>query len=180
MLPEVLETLERDLGLRRCTVMLLSPDGNELVFEAASSIYKIHDSMSYRKGEGITGNVLRSGKPAVIERISDEPGFCYRVHKRQEDENEETGFLCVPILIGRDVIGTLSADCPHKESISLDDAQRLLSIVASVIAHDVQLRREAKLRRERLEKENSRLRDELEEIIRPENIIRSAILINRN
>lgn len=172
MLLEVLETLERDLGLRRCTVMLLSPDGNELVFEAASSISTIKKySMSYRKGEGITGNVLRSGKPAVIERISDEPEFCNRVHKRQEGENVETGFICVPILVGRDVIGTLSADCPHKHSISLDDAQRLLSIVSSIIAHDVQLRREAKLRRERLEKENSRLRGELEVITRPENII---------
>ena len=172
MLPEVLETLERDLGLRRCTVMLLSPDGNELLFEAASSVYKVKkDSVSYRKGEGITGNVLRSGRPAVIERISDEPEFRHRLHKRHEGENVETGFLCVPILIGRDVIGTLSADCPHKQSITLEDAQQLLSIVASIIAHDVQLRREAKLRRERLEKENSRLRDELEEIVRPENII---------
>ncbi len=172
MLPEVLETLERDIGLRRCTVMLLSPDGNELVFEVASNIYAIKkDSMPYRKGEGITGKVLRSGNPAVIERISDEPEFCHRVHKRHEGENIETGFICVPILIGKDVIGTLSADCPHKHNISLDNVQRLLSIVASIIAHDVQLRREAKLKRERLEKENSRLRDELEEITRPENLI---------
>ena len=172
MLPDVLEALEQNLGLRRCTVMLLSPDGNELVFEAVSSHHTVKDnSTSYRIGEGVTGNVLRSGKPAAITRISDEPEFRYRVHERHERENIETGFICVPILVGRDVIGTLSADWPHQQSIPLDDAKRLLSIVASMIAHDVHLRREAKLRRERLERENSRLRGELEGIKRPENII---------
>lgn len=172
MLPEVLETMEQNLGLRRCTVMLLSPDGTELVFETASNHDAVQDgSKTFRIGEGVTGNVLQSGEPAVIGRISDEPEFRYRVHKRHEDENVETGFICVPILIGRDVIGTLSADWPHRHSISLDDVKRLMSIVASMIAHDVNLRREARLRRERLERENSRLRGELEEVKRPENII---------
>lgn len=173
MLPEILETLEQDLGLRRCTVMLLSPDGNDLVFEAASSVNTSakDNTTSYRIGEGVTGNVLKSGKPAVIAKIADEPEFRHRVHKRPENEKHETGFICVPILVGRDVIGTLSADSPHSQSISLDNVKQILCIVASIIAHDLQLRREAKLRRERLENENSRLRGELEGIKRPENII---------
>ncbi len=117
ILTEVLETLERDLGFRRCTVMLLSPDGNELVFEATSNNQTVKESnKSYRIGEGVTGNVLRSGQPAVIERISDEPAFRFRIHKRHKDENIQTGLICVPIIIGSEVIGTLSADFPHKKT----------------------------------------------------------------
>ncbi len=172
ILTEVLETLERDLGFRRCTIMLLSPDGNELVFEATSNNQTVQDpKKSYRIGEGVTGNVLRSGQPAVIERISDEPAFRFRIHKRHKDENIQTGFICVPIIIGSEVIGTLSADFPHKQNISLDNAKRILSIVASIIAHDVHLKRNAKAKREKLERENLRLRGELESTKRPENII---------
>ena len=68
ILTEVLDTLERDLEFRRCTIMLLSPDGNELVFEAASNNHVIKDrEKSYRIGEGVTINVLHSGKPFVID-----------------------------------------------------------------------------------------------------------------
>ncbi len=172
ILTEVLETLERDLEFRSCTIMLLSPDGNELVFEAASNNHAIRDrKKSYRIGEGVTGNVLRSGKPVVIERISDEPEFRFRIHKRCKDENIETSFICVPIIIGSEVIGTLSADSPHRQNITLDNAKRILSIVACIIAHDVHLKRKAKLKRERLERENLRLRGELKSTKRPENII---------
>ena len=172
ILTEVLETMERDLEFRLCTIMLLSPDGNELVFEAASNNHAIKDrKKSYRIGEGVTGNVLRSGKPVVIERISDEPEFRFRIHKRRKDENIETAFICVPIIIGSEVIGTLSADSPHRQNITLDNAKRILSIVACIIAHDVHLKRKAKLKRERLERENLRLRGELKNTNRPENII---------
>ncbi|MBN2591458.1 MAG: sigma 54-interacting transcriptional regulator [Sedimentisphaerales bacterium] len=172
ILTEVLETLERDLGFRRCTIMLLSPDGNELAFEATSNNHIVKDhNKSYRIGEGVTGNVLRSSKPAVIERISDEPEFRFRIHKRHKDENIQTAFICVPIIIGSEAIGTLSANSPHRQNVTLNNAKRILSIVASIIAHDVHLKRKAKSKREKLERENIRLRGELESSKRPENFI---------
>jgi Nif-specific regulatory protein len=48
---------------------------------------------------------------------------------------------------------------------------RVLSIAASMIANDVRTRREEALRRQELEDENLRLRHELEDRFRPENII---------
>jgi Nif-specific regulatory protein len=47
----------------------------------------------------------------------------------------------------------------------------MLSIVASMVANDVRTRREEALRRQELEDENLRLRHELEDRYRPENII---------
>jgi len=54
--------------------------------------------------------------------------------------------------------------------MSVQNAKHLLSIVSCTIAHDVQLRRQARLRYEMLEKENLRLREEIEGSERPANL----------
>ncbi|MEW6236189.1 MAG: sigma 54-interacting transcriptional regulator [Candidatus Omnitrophota bacterium] len=81
------------------------------------------------------------------------------------------GFICVPIPIGCEVVGTLSVDVPHCSQEAMLENKRTLSIVASLIAYDVKARRHAKLERDALEAENIRLRNALEERFRPENII---------
>jgi Nif-specific regulatory protein len=69
------------------------------------------------------------------------------------------------------VIGTISVDRIYDKDVSLDEDMRILSIVASMIANDMRTRREESLRRQELEDENLRLRNELEDRFRPENII---------
>ena len=56
-------------------------------------------------------------------------------------------------------------------SPSFEDQEQLLAIVAGMIAHDVKARRMAQLQREALETENLKLRDALEENIRPANMV---------
>jgi hypothetical protein len=53
----------------------------------------------------------------------------------------------------------------------LDEDVRLLTIVAGMLAHDVRARRVAAAERTALEEENTRLRSELADRFRPENII---------
>jgi len=171
MLEEVLDVLDRDLGMKRATLMLLSPDGQELLFEVAHSLSaKRGRGMRLRTGEGITGRVVQTNKPAVVPRISQEPMFLDRLHKRAADGGEKS-FVCVPISIGPDVVGTLSVDRDYDASANLDDDVRVLSIVAGEIAANVKGRRDAAAQRQALEDENVRLRNELEDRFRPENII---------
>jgi Nif-specific regulatory protein len=171
LLQEVLTGMEREIGLRRCTVMLLSPSGAELVFEASGDTAPVvGESVSYRRGEGVTGHVLATGQPAIIRRIAEEPKFCGRIHRRGSDEHHTAGFICVPISVGSAVVGTLAADVPHDAGVHIEDAKHVLSIVSCMIAHDVQLRREARLRCQQLEEENLRLRGELEGFDRPSNL----------
>jgi Nif-specific regulatory protein len=171
LLQEVLAGIERELGLRRCTVMLLSPSGAELVFEAAGDAASVAaESVSYRRGEGVTGRVLATGQPAIIRRIAEEPEFRGRIHRRGSDEHHTSGFICVPITVGLTVVGTLAADVPHDVTLSIEEAKHVLGIVSCMIAHDVQLRREARLRCQQLEEENLRLRGELEGFDRPGNL----------
>ncbi len=171
LLQEVLAAIERELGLERCTVMLLSPSGGELIFEAAGDATSdMREPVSYQRGEGVTGRVLATGQAAVVPRIAEEPEFRGRIHKRGTGESNATGFVCVPISVGSQVVGTLAADVPYDTAMSVQNAKHLLSIVSCMIAHDVQLRRQARAHYEMLEKENLRLREEIEGAERPANL----------
>jgi Nif-specific regulatory protein len=171
MLQEVLDVLRQEMGMTRGTVVLLSPDGQELHVEVGLETSESQRrSVRYRKGEGITGRVVQMGKPAVVPRVSQEPLFLDRLHRRKLSK-QEISFICVPITIGSEVVGALSADRLFDESAALEEDVRTLSIVASLIANDVQARRSAAAQRDELEKENTRLRSELEDRFRPENII---------
>jgi len=172
MLEEVLDILDRDLNMKRGTIMLLSPDGKELVFEVAHSVTRSQGrAVRYRPGEGITGRVLQSNQPAVVPKVSQEPMFLDRLQRRKKAGDEEMSFICVPISIANEAVGTLSADRLYDKSVSLDEDVRILSIVASAIAGNVKSRRDSAAARQALEDENIRLQHELEDRFRPENII---------
>jgi putative methionine-R-sulfoxide reductase with GAF domain len=172
LLGSVLAVLERKLGMLRGTVMLLLPDGQELFVEAAQDgPAATVAGARYRTGEGIIGLVVQTGQPAVIPRVSEEPRFQNRIYHRASKDCAEVSFLCVPIRLEGEVIGTLSADLPAQSPEMLSERVRVLEIVAGMIAYDVHWRQGEAMRRRSLEAENLRLRDALQEQFRPENII---------
>ncbi len=170
-LAEVLDALESELGLNRGTITLLSPESSEIKIEVAHNVsLEKSRKISYRLGEGITGKVIETGKAIIVPKVSKEPMFLNRFERIKNTE-EEISFICVPISIGRKIIGTISVDRVYDQHRSLDEDKRVLSIIASMIANDVKSRQEAFLRRQELESENIRLRHELQDKFRPENII---------
>ena len=171
VLAEVLDVLERDIGMRRGTIVLLSPDGRELTIEVAHNLLsRNRQDVRYSTNEGIVGRVVQTGQPAVVERASQEPLFVDNLH-RLDRAAEEISYICVPIAIGNQVVGALSADRPYDPDVSLDEDVRVLGIVAGMIANDVKARQALAAEREVLAEENLRLRSELEGKFRPENII---------
>ena len=168
-LESVLDILRNDLGMIRGTVMLRPPQSDELIIEVPQAPRP--RKAAYKAGEGITGRVVQSGQPAVVPRISQEPQFLDRFHQRRRSSDEEISFICVPILIGSDVVGTLSVDRVFDPSAPLEEDVRVLSIVAGMIANDVQARGELAAERRSLGEENVRLRHELADRFRPENIL---------
>ena len=173
MLYEVLDVLNENLGMCRSVIMLSTREGSELVIEAAekSGIHSEADQVRYRRGEGITGKVLETGQPVIIPRIADEPEFRSRIHCRRKEVAQEYSFICVPISIGSEVVGTLATDVPFEDMELLKESQRLLSIIAAMIFNDVKNRQRALIEKQNLTEENMRLRDALREQYRPENII---------
>ncbi len=174
MLREILGVVEAHLEMCRATVMLLSPDGSELYVEALRpSGTSPRDGARYRRGEGILGRVIESGRPLIIPIIENEPRFQDRVHRRKGGPIDPGGwsFIAVPVLIGKEIIGTLSVDLPKRDMDLLQEAERVLGIVAGLVANDIKRRRELHAESAALEDERRRLISELETVSRPENIV---------
>jgi Nif-specific regulatory protein len=168
----VLEVVTRSLDMMFATLTLLNRQTGEISIEAAYGLSPSQKRRGrYKLGEGITGTVIQTGKPAIVPKISEEPLFLDRTRARKTMQGGDLSFICVPITLGREVVGALSADRLASEEVSLQENARILSIVASLIAQAVRLRRSAQEERERLMEENLRLQEELKDRFRPSNII---------
>jgi Nif-specific regulatory protein len=168
----VFESLARHRGMMRGTLTLLNRESGEILIEAAHGLSQLQmERGRYRPGEGVTGKVIATGKPAVVPHISDEPLFLDRTGARSGLAKKDISFICVPIRIGNEVIGALSADRLFEEGVSFAEDVRLLSIVASMIAQAVRLRQSAQEERHRLLEENKRLQNQLKDRFRPANIV---------
>jgi Nif-specific regulatory protein len=168
----VLKAMSRHMGMSRGTLTLLNRETGEIVIEAAHGLSTgEQDRGRYKLGEGITGQVIQSGRPAVIPRISEEPLFLNKTGARRHVVREDVSFICVPIKQGREIFGALSVDRLFSDEVSLEEDVRLLSIVGSLIAQAVRLRQSMREERQRLLEENVRLQGELADRFRPSNII---------
>jgi len=172
MLADVVRILEQKAPLSNVTVMLLAPNGEELVVEATRlGNHDDRKDRSYLSGEGVTGRAFKSGQTQIVQCVGNEPSFCGRIHNRSGQDVYELSFICLPILLGSEVVGTLSADLPRQSESTLRDFARLLRIVAGLVAFDVKYRRLVHLERETLRVEKGQLLEQLRERFRPENII---------
>jgi Nif-specific regulatory protein len=169
---KVLDILATSTGMQRGTITILNPVRDEIRIEVAHGLSKAAmDKGKYKLGEGITGRVIETGKALVVPKISDEPLFLNRTATRRAAHDEELSFVCVPIKKGTQVVGALSVDRPYDESYSLQDAQRLLSIIAAIIAQYVINLETIQMEKEQLREENQRLQQELANKFRITNIV---------
>jgi len=168
----VLEAITGSLGLKFATLTLLNRQTGDISIESAYGLSASQKQRGrYRLGEGITGKVIQTGKPAIVPKISEEPHFLDKTRARKGRAGGEFSFICVPIKLGREVVGALSADRPASAPEALQEDARILSVVASLIAQAVRLRQSAQEERKRLVEENLRLQEELKDRFRPSNII---------
>ena len=168
----VLKAIAKHMGMMRGTLTLLDRETGEIFIEAAHGLSNSQRERGrYRSGEGVTGKVVQSGRPMVVPRIADEPMFLNRTGARRRLRKKDISFICVPIKLGNEVIGALSADRLFSDSVSLEEDVRLLRIIVSMIAQAVRLRQSAQEERRRLLEENTRLQEELKSRFHPSNII---------
>src|SRR4030042_2191396 len=75
-LADVVNILEKELGLNRGTITLLSPDSKEIRVEVAQSLPEEQSrTVRYRLGEGVTGRGMQTGKARIDPTVSQEPLF---------------------------------------------------------------------------------------------------------
>jgi len=175
----VLEILERHHGAFRSAVTLLSEGAHELYIEASIGLSSGGRLVRYRIGEGVTGRVVETGKPVVVPQVSQEPMFLNRAGQRRYSSAWEITFICVPILINQEPVGSLSVDLPFKRERDYDRDVQFFGLVATMIAQAVKINRLIDAERQRLLEENVHLREELRERYDFSNLIGNSGPIRR-
>ncbi len=165
----VLQILIRHHGVVRGMVTLLRE--GELQVEAIEGFDDRARGVSFKVGEGITGQVVQSGKPIVVPRVSKEPEFLNRMPRRADIARHELSFICVPIVVQRQTVGTLAIDLKFKAERDYESSVKFFGIVSSMIAQALNVQRLVEEERRRLVDENTHLRQELRERYDFSNII---------
>ena len=159
---KVMEILSEEKGMVRGTVTILNKSKKEIDIEIAHGLSK--QAMrrgKYHLGEGITGSVIKFGKPIAIPKISQDKRFLNKTAARKDEE--ESSFLCVPIKNQEDIIGALSIDKSFSPDYNLEEGIFLLSVIATMIARQVIHLERLKMEKSKLTQENLRLQGELEQ-----------------
>jgi Nif-specific regulatory protein len=163
LIDPVLAQIADHMGMQRVMILIYNRNRSELLIDRATGLNPSEKARGiYRAGEGIIGKVLEGGKPIIVPRISQEPEFLNKTKSRNIDDSEDISFVCVPISLGDEVIGALTADRPCRKIECTSEDIRLLSLIGSLIAQRVRLRQEELEEIEKLQQENIRLNDELE------------------
>ncbi len=158
-LEEVLDILHSGIGVLRGTFTLRRPDTDVFVVEASKGLTPEQKKKGrYLLGEGVTGQVAKTGKAAIIPDISKEPEF---LNKTVDRSGERNSFICIPILHAGRVIGTMSVDLKEDTEKELYGIARFLQLITNILAEAVASIREQLSEKEALMAENKRLRQEL-------------------
>ena len=131
MLDVVVEMAARVMKARLCSLMLLDEATEELVLRATPHPGQAYrDKPPLRLGEGIAGEVARTGRPAAVLDVTAEPRYRHAAVARQEGL---CSLLCVPLSVRDRVIGVLNCYTaePHRFT---DEEVALLSTLANQTA----------------------------------------------
>ena len=168
----VLKSMAENTEMPRGALTILNRESGEIVIEEAYGLLPEEQVKGkYRMGEGITGKVINTGKTIIVPSISDNPLFLDRTGSRKKLNKRDIAFICVPIKIGNEVIGTISVDRLVTEGTYFEEDVRLLTIIASTISQAVRLRQLAQEELDKIKEENRRLQDELRIKYGPKTII---------
>ncbi len=160
-LHHALAILGRHHGAVRSMVVLLNERTGDVELEASAGAIDGGRRVRYRPGEGVTGQVLATGLPAIVPQVSREPSFLHRAAKRQELATSELTYVAVPIALDDRTVGAIGVDLPYKPDRDYQRTAKFLGVVGSMIAQALKVHRLIEADRQQLVDENANLREEL-------------------
>ena len=93
----------------------------------------------YGPGEGITGRVMATAQPIIVQDIDAEPQFLMRAVARSQLPQEVVAFIALPIEVNREVIGVLACHRIRSRDRQLSDDVAVLKILATLAGQLLQL-----------------------------------------
>jgi Nif-specific regulatory protein len=168
----MMQLISDRLDMHRGALVLLDESTGRLRTEAATGLTPEEmERGKYALGEGITGNVVATGRPRIIADLRQEPDFLNRTGRLSHEPTGQIGFLCVPIKNEGRTIGALSVDKPFVSDEQLRGDHQFLDIIAALLAQAIQINRMVLRQKEELLEENAQLRAQVRDRYRFENII---------
>lgn len=111
----------------------------------------------YRWGEGITGRVLATGLPAIVQDVDAEPLFLFRCVPRSQLPPQTVAFIALPIEVNGATIGVLACHRIRSRQRHLNDDLALLRILATLAGQLLQLEQLVAEETRQLEERNAAL-----------------------
>ncbi len=93
----------------------------------------------YGPGEGITGRVLATAQPIIVQDIDAESQFLARSVERAQLPADTVAFIALPIEVNREVIGVLACHRIRSRDRQLADDVAVLKILATLAGQLLQL-----------------------------------------
>jgi Nif-specific regulatory protein len=140
-LKTLLRILAENFGYKRAFLSIYDPDTGTLKISITYSQPKAAQ-VTYAPGQGVTGQVFETGKPAVVPLMETHPEFLNKAFGRTQEELATLAFISVPVLSyahseGPEILGTLSVDLPAQPEERLQVHSSFLEVTAGLIAHQV-------------------------------------------
>jgi signal transduction histidine kinase len=128
------------------SAVLINPTTGLLEIHAASGLPARAADLKLRMGEGITGWVARTGRPARVGDVAKDPRY---VMLRAEVRSE----LAVPLEVNGEVRGVLNVDSDRADAFSAEDQELLegLASAAARVIHNTWLYEQLRLKARLLE-----------------------------
>ncbi len=169
---DTLKVLSRHRQFVRGSVTIFDRKNSKIVTKESFGLSSEEQSRGiYTLGEGITGEVVETGKSILVSNISEDSRFLNRTGARRNMSRESAAFICVPVKSVREVIGTLSVERVTTDRAELERDLQFLQVTASMISQAVRLYRAHYEEHQQLISENLRLTEALNGGSRPGNII---------
>src|SRR5258705_10617437 len=126
---KVMQIISDKLNMHRGTLVLLDESTGRLRTEGAIGLTDEEIARGqYALGEGITGNVVATGRARIIPDLRNEPDFLNRTGRLSPDGGP-VSFTCIPIKIDGRVAGALSIDKPFTTDEQLRSDSKFLDTV---------------------------------------------------
>jgi Nif-specific regulatory protein len=137
-LDSLLSMTAEAMAYKRMALAIFDPKTNTIRFDLTHG-HKGPVKATYTPGQGVTGQVLDSGKPIIVEAMERDERFLNKAMGRSAKELAELSFICVPVTRINaegltEALGVLSADIPCQPLETLRIHCSFLEVLAAVIA----------------------------------------------
>ena len=122
----ILATIKDMIKTENSSIMLLNKQSQELEIKAASGAeHTIKPHL--KKGEGIAGTVVQTGKPEIVNDTLEDPRFIQKM-------NSVRSLLCVPLKVQENILGVINVSNKLSDEMFTARDEKLLMTLASQAA----------------------------------------------